>query len=82
MPQILIIVVIGICEAWILSLFILVFRNFQFVLFSRGLRLDERVVLQELARLTPGYVGADLKALSREAASCAVNRAVNGYIIR
>uniref|UniRef100_A0A915Q1G8 AAA+ ATPase domain-containing protein n=1 Tax=Setaria digitata TaxID=48799 RepID=A0A915Q1G8_9BILA len=44
----------------------------------RGLRLDESVTLQELARLTPGYVGADLKALSREAASCAVNRAVNG----
>uniref|UniRef100_A0A158Q6V8 Nuclear valosin-containing protein-like n=1 Tax=Elaeophora elaphi TaxID=1147741 RepID=A0A158Q6V8_9BILA len=44
----------------------------------RGLRLDEKVILLELARLTPGYVGADLKALSREAASCAVNRAVNG----
>ncbi|VDK67794.1 unnamed protein product [Litomosoides sigmodontis] len=44
----------------------------------RGLQLDETVVMQELARLTPGYVGADLKALSREAASCAVNRVVNG----
>ncbi|VIO92391.1 MUC19, putative [Brugia malayi] len=44
----------------------------------KDLRLDERVILQELARLTPGYVGADLKALSSQAASCAVKRAVNG----
>ncbi|EFO20801.2 ATPase [Loa loa] len=44
----------------------------------RSLRLNDRVVLQELARLTPGYVGADLKALSKEAALCAVKRAVNG----
>ncbi|VDM22849.1 unnamed protein product [Wuchereria bancrofti] len=44
----------------------------------RDLRLDDKIVLQELARLTPGYVGADLKALSSQAASCAVKRAVNG----
>uniref|UniRef100_A0A183DD92 AAA_lid_3 domain-containing protein n=1 Tax=Gongylonema pulchrum TaxID=637853 RepID=A0A183DD92_9BILA len=36
--------------------------------------LDINVSLEELARLTPGYVGADLKALAREAAMCAVNR--------
>lgn len=27
-----------------------------------------------VARLTPGYVGADLNALVREAAKCAINR--------
>ncbi|KAM3722851.1 Protein mac-1 [Dirofilaria immitis] len=46
----------------------------------KNLRFDESVILQELARLTPGYVGADLKTLSREAASCAVNRAINGIL--
>ncbi|VDK68858.1 unnamed protein product, partial [Anisakis simplex] len=42
-------------------------------LFS-GIRLDESVQMHNLARLTPGYVGADLKALAREASMCAVNR--------
>ncbi|MCP9257146.1 Nuclear valosin-containing protein-like [Dirofilaria immitis] len=46
----------------------------------KNLRFDGSVILQELARLTPGYVGADLKTLSREAASCAVNRAINGIL--
>uniref|UniRef100_A0A914S1Y5 ATPase AAA-type core domain-containing protein n=1 Tax=Parascaris equorum TaxID=6256 RepID=A0A914S1Y5_PAREQ len=31
------------------------------------------VQIAQLARLTPGYVGADLKALAREASMCAVN---------
>lgn len=30
--------------------------------------------MEEIAKLTPGYVGADLKALAREAALCSVNR--------
>ncbi|XP_018412005.1 PREDICTED: nuclear valosin-containing protein-like [Nanorana parkeri] len=42
----------------------------------RKLRLPESFDLQNLAHLTPGYVGADLMALCREAAMCAVNRAL------
>ncbi|KAJ0004632.1 hypothetical protein NQD34_010846 [Periophthalmus magnuspinnatus] len=41
----------------------------------RKLRLSEDIDYGQLARLTPGYVGADLMALCREAAMCAVNRA-------
>ncbi|XP_059838583.1 nuclear valosin-containing protein-like isoform X2 [Hypanus sabinus] len=40
----------------------------------RKMRLSESFDFQELARLTPGYVGADLMALCREAAMSAVNR--------
>lgn len=40
----------------------------------RGIRLDENIHMEEIAKLTPGYVGADLKALAREAALCSVNR--------
>ncbi|KAM9726391.1 nuclear valosin-containing protein-like isoform 2-T2 [Menidia menidia] len=40
----------------------------------RKLTLPEDFSYQELARLTPGYVGADLMALCREAAMEAVNR--------
>lgn len=40
----------------------------------RKLKLGEDFDFQRLARLTPGYVGADLMALCREAAMCAVNR--------
>ncbi|KAG8584512.1 hypothetical protein GDO81_008860 [Engystomops pustulosus] len=42
----------------------------------RKLRLPESFDFQHLAHLTPGYVGADLMALCREAAMCAVNRAL------
>ncbi|KAM4042709.1 nuclear valosin-containing protein-like isoform 2-T2 [Anomaloglossus baeobatrachus] len=42
----------------------------------RKLRLPESFDFQRLAHLTPGYVGADLMALCREAAMCAVNRAL------
>ncbi|CAJ0936908.1 unnamed protein product [Ranitomeya imitator] len=42
----------------------------------RKLRLPECFDFQRLAHLTPGYVGADLMALCREAAMCAVNRAL------
>uniref|UniRef100_A0A914XVW6 AAA+ ATPase domain-containing protein n=1 Tax=Plectus sambesii TaxID=2011161 RepID=A0A914XVW6_9BILA len=40
----------------------------------KGLRVDASVDLKHLARLTPGYVGADLAALAREGSMCAVNR--------
>lgn len=40
----------------------------------RKLKLTEEFDFKQLARLTPGYVGADLMALCREAAMCAVNR--------
>ncbi|XP_055018907.1 nuclear valosin-containing protein-like isoform X2 [Boleophthalmus pectinirostris] len=42
----------------------------------RKLKLSEDIDYGQLARLTPGYVGADLMALCREAAMCAVNRAL------
>ena len=38
------------------------------------LRIGQDVDWKELARKTPGYVGADLKALTREAAAVAINR--------
>lgn len=40
----------------------------------RKLKLPEDFDYQHLARLTPGYVGADLMALCREAVMSAVNR--------
>ena len=40
----------------------------------RGLRLEPGTDLGRLAHLTPGYVGADLTSLTREAAMSAVNR--------
>uniref|UniRef100_A0A671VJE8 Nuclear VCP like n=1 Tax=Sparus aurata TaxID=8175 RepID=A0A671VJE8_SPAAU len=40
----------------------------------RKLKLPEDFDYQKLARLTPGYVGADLMALCREAAMTAINR--------
>ena len=40
----------------------------------RNLRLEEGTDLGKLAHLTPGYVGADLTSLTREAAMSAVNR--------
>ncbi|KAM4694936.1 nuclear valosin-containing protein-like [Discoglossus pictus] len=40
----------------------------------RKLKLPESFDFSRLAHLTPGYVGADLMSLCREAAMCAVNR--------
>ncbi|NWU48336.1 NVL protein, partial [Dromas ardeola] len=40
----------------------------------RKLKLPDSFEFHHLARLTPGYVGADLMALCREAAMCTVNR--------
>ena len=49
----------------------------------RELRLAERFDFVYLARNTPGYVGADLMALAREAAMVAVNRySINVSYIR
>ena len=41
---------------------------------TRGMPLDEDVDLEEIARVTYGFVGADLSALSREAAMDALRR--------
>lgn len=38
------------------------------------MKLHPGICLKRLARLTPGYVGADLHALAREASISAVNR--------
>lgn len=38
------------------------------------LKIADDVKWKEMARKTPGYVGADLKALTREAAAVAINR--------
>ncbi|EPB70540.1 ATPase, AAA family [Ancylostoma ceylanicum] len=46
------------------------------------LPLDENVNMKMVARLTPGYVGADLNALVREAAKCAVNRIFDTIVSR
>jgi len=49
------------------------------VLTSR-LRLSGDFDLPELARKTPGYVGADLTALTKEAAAIAVNRIFKAFL--
>jgi ribosome biogenesis ATPase len=41
---------------------------------ARGLRVSDAVSWPQLARSTPGFVGADLKALTREAATIAIKR--------
>uniref|UniRef100_A0A0N5ABA4 AAA domain-containing protein n=1 Tax=Syphacia muris TaxID=451379 RepID=A0A0N5ABA4_9BILA len=48
----------------------------------RGIRLDENIHMEEIAKLTPGYVGADLKALAREAALCSVNRFKKIFVLQ
>lgn len=40
----------------------------------RNLRLGKDVNFERIARLTPGYVGADLNALAREASLSAIYR--------
>ena len=42
----------------------------------KDMRLGEQFEFKDLASLTPGFVGADLMALTREAAITAVNRLV------
>jgi transitional endoplasmic reticulum ATPase len=41
---------------------------------TRGMPLDQDVKLEEIARVTHGFVGADLQALAKEAAILAVRR--------
>jgi len=43
-------------------------------LMCKNLPIDPTVSLDKLSELTPGYVGADLKSLTREAATVAANR--------
>jgi ribosome biogenesis ATPase len=43
-------------------------------LFARRLRLADDVSIAQLAHLSPGYVGADLQSLTKEAAVAAINR--------
>jgi SpoVK/Ycf46/Vps4 family AAA+-type ATPase len=43
-------------------------------LYAKRLRLADDVNIAALARLTPGYVGADLQSLAKEAAVAAINR--------
>ncbi len=40
----------------------------------RGLRLEPEFSFFSISRQTPGFVGADLMDLVREASLCAVNR--------
>ncbi len=54
------------------NLFISLIRILKVLL--RGIRVEEEVEVGVVAHLTPGYVGADLSALVREAAMAAVNR--------
>jgi len=44
---------------------------------SKKLNLSYEVSLKEVARLTPGYVGADLAALMKEAGMNAIRRIIN-----
>lgn len=44
---------------------------------TRNLKISEDFNFEELAKHTPGYVGADLMSLAREAAMAAVNRVFN-----
>jgi transitional endoplasmic reticulum ATPase len=45
---------------------------------SRGMPLEQDVALDELARVTYGFVGADMSALAREAAMETLRRSVSG----
>lgn len=41
---------------------------------SKSIRLHPDVNFEEIASMTPGFVGADLQAVTREAAACAISR--------
>ncbi len=47
-----------------------------FKIHTRGMNLDEDVNLEELAKKTEGYTGADIEAVCREAAMLAVREAI------
>lgn len=46
----------------------------------RDVNIDPYLSIKELARLTPGYVGADLQALVREASMAAVHRIFSSVV--
>ena len=49
---------------------------------AKKLRLAGGLDLAEIARRTPGYVGADLSALAKEAAASAVSRIFTKLAVR
>lgn len=46
---------------------------------SSSLKIDGAIDFDRLAKLTPGFVGADLKALSTAAGTCAIKRIFKNY---
>ncbi|SCV04228.1 LAME_0H16776g1_1 [Lachancea meyersii CBS 8951] len=46
---------------------------------SQNLKIDGDIDFLKLAKLTPGFVGADLKALSTAAGTCAIKRIFQNY---
>lgn len=49
---------------------------------TRGMPVDDSVDLENIAKTTHGYVGADIKALTKEAAMGALRRAVSDMDLR
>lgn len=43
---------------------------------TKGMKLEKEFGFKEIARLTPGYVGADLSTLCKEASIIAVERII------
>jgi len=46
----------------------------------KGMRLSEEINVEDIARRSPGYVGADLTALTKEAAVCSVHRVFGSVV--
>lgn len=46
---------------------------------SSSLKIDGQIDFNKLAKLTPGFVGADLKALTTAAGTCAIKRIFKDY---
>uniref|UniRef100_A0A914YRI3 AAA+ ATPase domain-containing protein n=1 Tax=Panagrolaimus superbus TaxID=310955 RepID=A0A914YRI3_9BILA len=46
----------------------------------KDMNIDPSLTLKDIARLTPGYVGADIQALIREASMAAVHRIFNNVV--
>ncbi|KAK5781312.1 putative AAA family ATPase RIX7 PWA37_004745 [Arxiozyma heterogenica] len=46
---------------------------------SSSLKIDGQIDFNKLAKLTPGFVGADLKALTTAAGTCAIKRIFKNY---
>lgn len=49
---------------------------------TRAMRLEQALSLKEVARLTPGYVAADLSSLCKEASMNALKRVLPAYLAR